>query len=108
MKKKLVVPALAVAVAVTAASAVPTGAATRVRVDDDVFRPSSVTVKKGERVKWRFVGDSPHNVVVTNGPKKFRSGTMRSGTFKKKMRKKGTYKIVCTIHPGMDMTLRVK
>ena len=107
MKKKLVAtPALAV-VAV-AALAVPTGAATRVRVDDDVFKPSKVTVSKGERVKWRFVGDNPHNVVVTSGPRKFQSSTKTSGVFKKKMRKRGTYKIVCTIHSGMDMTLKVE
>ena len=106
MKKKLAVPALAVVA--TAAFAVPTGAATRVRVADDVFKPSSVTVSKGERVKWRFVGDNPHNVTVTSGPRKFRSGTQSSGTYRKKMRRRGTYKIVCTIHPGMDMTLRVR
>jgi plastocyanin len=39
---------------------------------------------------------------------KFRSGNKTSGRYSKKMRRGGTYKIVCTIHPGMDMTLKVR
>jgi plastocyanin len=105
MKKHLAVPALAIFA--TAAMAVPAGAAVKIRVADDVFKPSSKTVDKGTRVKWKFVGDNPHNVTVTSGPREFRSGTKSSGKFVKKMRKRGTYKIVCTIHPGMDMTLKV-
>ncbi len=104
--KKLAVPAAAVAVA--AAFAIPSSAATTVRVDDDVFRPASVSVKKGTTVRWRFVGDDPHNVTVTKGPVKFRSSNKRSGTFSRTMRRKGRYTIVCTIHSGMDMTLRVR
>ncbi len=103
--KKLAVAAIAVAT--TAAAAIPSGAATSVRVDDDVFRPGTVRVSKGATVRWRWVGDSPHNVTVTKGPVKFRSSTKRIGTFTRTMRRRGTYRIVCTIHPGMDMTLRV-
>ncbi len=93
--------------AATAALAPSAGAATTVRVDDDVFRPGSVRVSKGATVRWRWVGDSLHNVSVRRGPVKFRSSTKRSGTFTRTMRRRGTYRIVCTVHPGMDMTLRV-
>ncbi len=103
--KKLAVAALAVATA--AAVAVPSNALTVVRVDDDVFRPGSVSVRKGATVRWRWVGDSLHNVSVRRGPVRFRSSTKRSGTYTRTMRTRGTYRIVCTIHPGMDMTLRV-
>ena len=107
MKKKLAaVPAVAVVAA--SAFAIPSGAATTVRVDDDVFRPKTLTVKSGTTVRWRFVGDNPHNVTVTKGPVKFRSGTKSSGTFKKRLRRGGKYRIVCTIHPGMAMTLKVR
>ena len=78
-----------------------------VKVDDDVFKPGSLTVKKGTKVKFKWVGDNPHDVKVTSGPRKFESETKTSGTYTKKMRKKGTYKIVCTIHSGMKMTLKV-
>ncbi len=39
---------------------------------------------------------------------KFRSGTKSSGTFRKRIRRGGRYRIVCTVHPGMDMTLRAR
>jgi plastocyanin len=45
---------------------------------------------------------------VTKGPVKFASKTKSSGTFTKKFKKKGTYKLLCTIHaPDMRMTLKV-
>jgi plastocyanin len=47
-------------------------------------------------------------VVVQRGPATFQSKLKRSGSFSRKMRKRGTYKIVCSIHaPDMAMTLRV-
>jgi plastocyanin len=103
--KKLAVAAIAIAT--TSAFAIQSEAATSVRVDDDVFRPGSVRVSKGATVRWRWVGDDPHNVTVRRGPVKFRSSTKRSGTYTKTMRRRGSYRIVCTVHPGMDMTLRV-
>ena len=105
--KKLALPALA-AVATTAAFAPSACAATTVRVDDDVFRPGSLTIRAGTTVVWRWVGDNPHNVTVTRGPVKFRSGTKSSGTYRKRIRRGGRYRIVCTVHPGMDMVLRAR
>ena len=46
---------------------------------------------------------------MSKGPKKFHSDLQRNGTFTKKFKKAGTYKIVCTIHPpDMAMTIKVK
>jgi plastocyanin len=40
---------------------------------------------------------------------RFRSPTQRSGTYRKRVTRRGTYRIVCTIHqPNMRMTLRVR
>ena len=93
---------------------VPVSAAARqrVRVDDDYFKragsPPTINVSKGERVVWRFRGDSLHNVHVTSGPRTFTSALKRSGRYRKKMRKRGTYRIVCTVHaPDMAMKLVV-
>jgi plastocyanin len=47
-------------------------------------------------------------VTVVSGPQKFRSQVQLKGTFTRKLTKAGTYKIVCTIHPGMDLTLKVR
>ena len=108
MKKLVALAVLAAAIAVVVATAIPATAATIVRVGDDFFRPGSLSVKKGTTVRWRWVGDSPHNVTVTRGPVKFRSSTKETGTFSRTMRRRGTYRIVCTVHSGMDMTLRVR
>ena len=56
---------------------------------------------------FRWAVKAPHNVKVNSGPVKFASAIKTSGTYKRKMTRKGTYKIVCTIHPGMNLTLRV-
>ena len=106
--KRLIAPLLAVAAA-AALLAVPALAATKtVDLKDNFFTPKSMTVKKGTTVKWVWKGKAPHNVTVRSGPVKFRSSTQTKGTFSKKMTRKGTYKLHCTIHPGMDMTLRVR
>ncbi len=105
--KKLALPALA-ALAAAAALAPPALAAKTVRVDDDVFRPGSLSINVGDTVRFRWVGDNPHNVTVTRGRQKFRSSTKSSGTFSRRIRRGGRYTIVCTIHPGMDMTLRAR
>jgi plastocyanin len=104
---------LAAVPALTAAIAIPALAATKsVEVDDNYFVRDSgtptVTVKKNTSVRWKWEGKNPHNVTVTSGPVKFHSSTKKSGTFTRKLTRTGTYRIVCTIHDGMKMTLKVK
>jgi plastocyanin len=112
MRKLLVVGLLAgLLVAVLAGPALSKSKS--IEVDDNYFvhkgKPPTVTVKKGTKVEFEFEGRNPHNVTVTKGPVKFASKTKTSGTFTKKFKKKGTYKLVCTIHPpNMKMTLKVK
>jgi plastocyanin len=85
-----------------------------VKVGDNYFvrdgSAPTVTVTRNTRVRWTWVGDSVHNVVVSRGPVKFRSKRMTSGTYARTMRTRGTYRIFCEIHGAADqsMTLRVK
>jgi plastocyanin len=100
-----------IAVAVTGALLVPASAlaARRVAVKDDFFARKSLTIKKGTKVRWRWRGDGLHNVTVARGPVKFRSSTKDSGSYSHVFRRKGTYKILCTVHaPDMRMTIRVR
>jgi plastocyanin len=83
-----------------------------VEVDDNYFvregAPRTVSVKKNDTVVWKWEGSNPHDVTVKRGPVKFRSKVKTSGTYSKKMTRRGTYKIICTIHaPAMRMTLKV-
>jgi plastocyanin len=95
-------------------AAAPAVAATRnVKVGDDYFvrrgSPPTVTVTKGTTVKWNWRGTRQHNVTVQSGPRHFQSALKRSGSFKHKMKVRGTYRIICTIHqPDMRMKLVVK
>ena len=87
-------------------------AARTLNVGDDYFvrsgTPPTVTVRKGTRVTWKWVGRNSHNVAVSRGPVKFRSSIKRSGTYSRVMRRAGTYRLICTIHaPDMRMTLKV-
>jgi plastocyanin len=94
----------------SAALAIPAMAAskTTIKLGDNFFKPDHKTVKKGTTVVWDWTGKAPHNVTVVSGPQKFRSTVQTSGTYTHKMTKAGTYKIVCTIHPGMDLSLKVR
>jgi plastocyanin len=112
MRKLLILVAVP---ALSAAIAIPALAATKsVKIGDNYFVRSSgvptVTVKKGDTVKWNFQGKKPHNVDVKSGPAKFKSKTMTKGSFSRKMTKAGLYTIYCEIHGQSDqsMKLRVK
>ncbi len=109
MRKLLVLVLLA---AVTGVLATTAYAASRtVKVGDNYFVRSSgkpkVTVRKGTTVRWRFVGEDPHNVVVLSGPQKFRSKIKSSGVFRKKMRRRGTYNIYCSVHGASDQSMKL-
>jgi plastocyanin len=46
---------------------------------------------------------------VQSGPRHFQSALKRSGSFKRKLTVRGTYRIVCSIHaPDMRMKLVVR
>jgi plastocyanin len=102
---------LPIALIVFLLAATPAVASTRnVKVGDDYFvrssSPPTVTVSKGTTVKWNWKGNRQHNVVVQKGPRHFQSSLKRSGSFKHKMKVRGTYKIMCSIH-GPDMRMKL-
>jgi plastocyanin len=106
--------ALIAALAVSAAVAVPALAATKkISVGDFFFvrnssSTPSVTVHRGTVVKWVWRGQIAHNVTVTRGPAKFHSRTITHGSYSHRMKRRGTYRIICTIHPNMKLVLHVR
>ena len=109
MRKLIVMALVAGCLGVLASVAM---AATRsVKVGDDYYvRPSGVpkiTVSKGTKVKWRFGTGTPHTVTVKSGPTKFNSGVHSSGSYSKKLTKRGTYVIYCTIHGFSDQRMKL-
>ena len=106
--------ALAAAILAAGALAAPSLSANKsVVVGDNFFGAKAthptVTIKRGQSVAFRWTGHNPHNVTALNGPAKFHSATMMSGTFTHKFTKAGTYSLQCTIHgPIMSMKVIVK
>jgi plastocyanin len=89
----------------------------KVKVGDDFFSPTNLKVKKGTKVKWKWLPENgnPHNVTLTKGPKGVKKKDLTSATgtigikFNRKLKKKGTYKFICTIHATvMKQTVKVK
>jgi plastocyanin len=96
-----------VAIAISAVSALAASGRT-VSVGDSYYGPKTLTVGQGTKVTWRWVGVLRHNVVVHTGPSAFSSRTQVRGTFTHTFTRKGTYQLVCTIHPKMKMTVTVR
>ena len=112
MKKLLA--ALTVTV-IAAAAAIPAFAGTKsVKVGDNYFvRPANnatVTISKGSSLKFVWRGHGiPHNVKKVRGPgAAFHSPVKTSGSYTHKFTRGGTYKIVCTIHSNMKLTVKVR
>jgi plastocyanin len=105
---KTVVLFLALAFAAPAAAATTT-----VKVADNYFvrdgGVSTVKVRRGDVVVWRFVGRNPHSVVVKRGPERFRTGPRTSSSYTRRMKETGDYTIYCGVHgASMQMRLVVK
>jgi len=77
-------------------------------VVDNAFAPRSLTIKRGDTLRFRWAGRIPHNVVATTGPQRFRSKIQRQGTYRKRLTRAGRYRLICELHPGMQMTVRVR
>jgi plastocyanin len=111
VRKLLVLIVLAAAAVASAAFATSAPSATRVNVGDNYFvRPSgvpTVTVAKGTKVRWVWTGRDLHNVKVKSGPATFSSPSKMDGSFSKRMRKRGTYTIVCSVHGGRDQKMKL-
>ena len=112
MRKQLalvLVPMTLAAAALPAVASEPdahASATKRVKVGDLFFKKSRITIQSGDTVKWTWVGELPHDVTVTKGPRKFHSKTQTSGKYSKKLRKRGTYRYICSVHPA-DMKGRI-
>lgn len=105
MRKQLAIALIPVGIAAAALPAVASepdahaAATKRVKVGDLFFKKLSITIESGDTVTWMWVGEARHNVTVKRGPRKFHSRTKTSGTYEKKLRKRGTYRYICTVHP---------
>jgi plastocyanin len=104
---RLLIALTVVLIGVSAVTALASSGKT-VKVADNYYGPKTLTVGRGTKVTWRWTGVLRHNVVVHTGPSFFSSKTQVGGSFTHTFTKKGTYALVCTVHPKMKMTVVVR
>jgi plastocyanin len=101
--------AIATAACATVSFAAPVGKSpdpvTRVEVHDNFFDPRSVTIDRGETVRWAWKGDNKHNVVfkkIPAGASKRRIKSRSSGHASRTFTVPGNYQYVCLLYDGME------
>lgn len=91
-------------------AAAPAAGGKKVVMKDITFVPADVSVAVGDTVTW--TNDDTVNHDVTADDKSFSSGDAGNlapgDKFEHKFDKAGTFKYVCTVHPGMEGTVVVK
>jgi plastocyanin len=112
---QVLVAVLAGAALISAAPA--HGAAKKtVMIGDDYYVAQKLTVKRGTTVTWRWPGfeeaGDVHDVGLASGPKgvkKFRSEAASTDyKYKRKLTVPGTYRLNCSLHHEMRMTIKVR
>jgi plastocyanin len=82
----------------------------KVSMQDVEFEPETVRVPPGSEVTWTNDDSVAHDVTAADDS--FKSGSpagMSPGdTFTHRFREAGTFKYECTVHPGMEGTVRVR
>ena len=115
MRRLLILPVLALAVAVPAAAHTAPAKTHKVKTGDDFFSPTKRTIHVNDIVKWVWVGAdgkagttvNEHTIAESKG--RFTSDTKTAGTFKYRFKKTGKFTVLCADHPDdMKLTLTVK
>jgi plastocyanin len=103
--------------AAAAAAAKPKAVVKTVRVADDFYSPTKLTIKVGDKVNfvWSPSNVNTHNVTLVSGPKGVNKKQFTSGDgsidfhFERTFTVPGKYHFQCTIHPTMmNLQLTVK
>lgn len=72
----------------------------RIRMVDNAYRPRSISVPRGTRIRWINRGNLLHSSTSTRGL--WDSGLLDPGeAFTRVFRRAGTFGFTCTIHPTM-------
>ena len=110
-RRRALAASLATALAVIVAGAGAADVSKRtVRLGDNFFDPDKISISSGTKVAFDWIGDKKHDVTKLSGPGGgFASETTSSNgvNFTKKFSKSGKYKLVCSVHDEMKMTVKV-
>lgn len=90
--------------------AAPAGAAkpVTVKLKDSYFSPARLTLPRGGSVRFVWAGELTHNLLGPGIPGRLEDPATRRRPFIRVFRHRGRVLFTCSIHPGMDMTVRVR
>ena len=69
-------------------------------VGDFRYGAERILLERGQTFTWRFRGQFQHDVTVVGGPEGFSAPWTRTGIFKHRFTKAGTYRLFCSLHPA--------
>ena len=112
----------AVAVLALACAGIATGASgaagdpvkKKVKVADNFYSPKKLSVPRNSTIVWKWsnLNGETHDVYLDSKPKgvkRFQSTPAATFySFKRKLRKPGKYRIICTFHEDMAMRITVR
>jgi len=100
----------AVALAVTGGAVVANAAGGKtVTLRDIAFSPKKLSIKPNTTVTFAFRDDTTSHNVISKGAKRFKNvGVKSSGSVSRKFTAAGTYRYVCSLHPGMSGQITVR
>lgn len=80
-----------------------------VTLRDIEFSPRNLTIARNTTVTFAFRDDTTSHNVISKGTKRFKSiGVRSSGSPSRKFTSAGTYRYVCSLHPGMAGRITVR
>lgn len=104
--------AIALGASIATGSSISAAAKTRtVTVADEEFSPTKITIHKRDIIKWIWVdangnpGSTLDTHTVTERDNRFTSPEQTEGSYKKRFKRVGTVRIICSTHPT---TMRMK
>jgi plastocyanin len=72
------------------------------------FNPAEITIKAGDTVTWTNDDSVGHDVTADAFKSGAAGGIGTGDTFEHTFDKAGTFDYVCTVHPGMEGTVKVE
>lgn len=84
------------------ATATPAPPEATIRVADNVFEPRNLTVRRGTKVTWLWVGQVPHDLTSTSFPPDA-GGAKITGSYSFTFTRAGTFAYECVVHRSTNM-----
>jgi plastocyanin len=79
-----------------------------VRQRDNFFKPKTITIHVGDRVRWVNRGSNHHTTTRTRRPARWDSGDMPPGTtFARTFMRVGTFRYFCKFHRLLGMRAKI-